>query len=386
MTMNDIDAPEIFQPDAEGNGDAPARAAAGSAVNEPQRRAALRERLAAAAIAALLVTDLRNVRYLTGFTGTAGRLLVTADGHGDVFVTDGRYATQAAEQVADLPRAITRADDWLPDALAGRDRLGLESHVVPWAVAEQLRALLTDVEVVPAAGHVEALRAVKDAGELAAIGRACAVADAAFAVLLADLRPGWTERHAARHLERAMEDRGADARAFETIVASGPNGARPHHRPTDRRLRRGELVTIDFGARLDGYHSDCTRVLSLGEPDGDARALFELALAAQQAGLDAVADGAATADVDAACRDLISAAGRGEEFTHGTGHGIGLDVHEDPRLAADAAGTLRAAMVVTVEPGVYVPGLGGARVEDTVAVTGAGSEILTATPKPLAVL
>jgi Xaa-Pro aminopeptidase len=205
-------------------------------------------------------------------------------------------------------------------------------------------------------------------------------------VLLADLRPGWTERHAARHLERAMEDRGADARAFETIVASGPNGARPHHRPTDRRLRRGELVTIDFGARLDGYHSDCTRVLSLGEPDGDARALFELALAAQQAGLDAVADGAATADVDAACRDLISAAGRGEEFTHGTGHGIGLDVHEDPRLAADAAGTLRAAMVVTVEPGVYVPGLGGARVEDTVAVTGAGSEILTATPKPLAVL
>jgi Xaa-Pro aminopeptidase len=183
-----------------------------------------------------------------------------------------------------------------------------------------------------------------------------------------------------------MEDGGADARAFETIVASGPNGARPHHRPTDRRLERGELVTIDFGARVDGYHSDCTRVLSLGEPARDARALFELVLAAQQAGLDTVADGAVTGDVDAACRGLITAAGHGAGFAHPTGHGIGLDLHEDPRLAADAAGTLRAAMVVTVEPGVYVPGLYGARVEDTVAVTGGGSAVLTAAPKALAVL
>lgn len=355
-------------------------------MNHPQRRADLRARLAAEDLPGLLVTDLRNVRYLTGFTGTAGRLLVTADGHGEVFVTDRRYATQAGEQVADLPREITRTDDWLPDAVSGRDRLGLESHVVSWERAEQLRDLLTDVEVVPAAGHVEALRAVKDADELAAIGRACAVADTAFGVLLGDVRPGWTERQTARHLERAMEDGGADAKAFETIVASGPNGARPHHRPTNRPLRRGELVTVDFGARRDGYHSDCTRVLSLGPPGADARELFALVLAAQRAGVDAVADGAAASDVDAACRDLITAAGRGEEFAHPTGHGVGLDVHEDPRLAADADGTLRAAMVVTVEPGVYVPGLGGARVEDTVAVTAGGSQLLTATPTPLAVL
>lgn len=348
------------------------------------RRERLRERLAGADLDALLVTTLVNVRYLTGFTGSAGRLLVTAAGGGDVLVTDGRYDEQAGAEAPDLPRVITREDRWLPAALEGCSRLGLESHTISWDSARRLADLAGDVEVCPAPGHVEALRAVKDAGEVAALRRACAAGDAAFDDLLTWIRPGLTEREVALRLERTLVDLGADDPAFAAIVASGPNGARPHHRPGDRALETGDLVTLDFGARAAGYHSDMTRMVALGDPGDELRGVVELVRAAQRAGLDAVRAGETGGDVDAACREVVGAAGHGPAFVHGTGHGVGLEIHEAPRLASGSAATLDAGAVVTVEPGVYLPGRGGVRIEDTVLVTGGGPDVLTTAPKDLA--
>jgi Xaa-Pro aminopeptidase len=363
------------------------RAGAGAVAGRPfpGRRDALARRLAAADVDALLVTDLVNVRYLTGFTGSAGVVLVTADRAGDRFVTDGRYTTQAADEVPDLPTTVGRGRDWLPEALAARARLGVEGHTLPWDEARALQVLV-GAEVVPASGHVEALRAVKDDDELAALARACALGDEAFTALLEKLRPGMSERDVGLVLAHAMLDRGAEALAFPPIVASGPNGARPHHRPGSRRLERGDVVTCDFGARVDGYNSDMTRVVALGPPSGELAAVLDLVRAAQAAGLAAVAAGVEAGDVDAACREPIRAAGYGEAFVHGTGHGIGLEPHEAPRVAAGATATLQARAVITVEPGIYLPGVGGARIEDTVVVGDDGPTVLTKTTKDLIVV
>jgi Xaa-Pro aminopeptidase len=355
-------------------------------VSTGARRDRLRARLASAGLDALLVTHLANVFYLTGFTGSAGRLLVTADGARDVFATDGRYRAQAASEAGDLPCVVTRGDDWLPGALGDRTALGLESSTVSWDGARNVAALLDRVDVRPAPGHVEALRVVKDATEIATLARACALGDEAFADLLTWIGPGSSERAVARRLERTLVDLGADERAFPSIVAAGENGARPHHRPTERLLAPGDLVKLDFGARVDGYHSDMTRMVALGEVGGDLVEVFAVVRSAQQAGLDAVRAGASGGHVDAACRSVIVEAGYGDGFVHGTGHGVGLEIHEDPRIAAGAAVTLAEGAVVTVEPGVYLPGRGGVRIEDTVVVTEHGRTVLTTTPKDLAVV
>lgn len=349
------------------------------------RRDRLRTRLADAGLDALLVTTLTNVRYLTGFTGSAATLLVTADGEDDRFVTDGRYETQAADEVGDLPTVITRSKRWLVEASGGRARLGVESHRLPWDEASALAGIL-DAEVVRAPEHVEALRAVKDETEIAAIARACTVGDEAFDWLLWRLEPGMAEREVALALERRMLDGGAEGIAFPSIVASGPNGARPHHRPGQRRLEAGDVVTLDFGAVVDGYHSDMTRVVALGRPSDELARVVEVVRAAQVAGLGAVASGTAAAAVDAACRDLIAEAGYGEAFVHSTGHGIGLEPHEAPRVAARATATLDDHAVITVEPGVYLPGVGGVRIEDTVVVGADGPTVLTQTTKDLIVV
>ncbi len=346
----------------------------------------------------MLVTDLINVRYLSGFTGSNGALLVFADDREAVLATDGRYRTQAAQQASGLEVLIERA---VGRALAGRaadngvGKLGFESHVVTVDGFDALTKELDErsspaLELVRASGTVEALREIKDAGELALLRLACEAADAALGDLLdsGGLRPGRTEREVARELESLMLDHGADAISFETIVAAGANSAIPHHRPTDAALATGDFVKIDFGALVAGYHSDMTRTFVLGKAADWQQEIYQLVSDAQRAGREALAPGVGLRDVDAAARDLIAEAGYAENFGHGLGHGVGLEIHEAPGIGATSAGTLLAGSVVTVEPGVYLPDRGGVRIEDTLVVADEGHtpELLTRFPKELVTL
>jgi Xaa-Pro aminopeptidase len=344
-----------------------------------------------AGVDALLVTRLPNIRYLTGFSGSSATLLVESDQL--CFITDGRYETQAQEQLAGagvearieigLTQAAQQAT--LVDAIGSTARLGLEAHGVTWSEQRTLGAALAAVELVPTEGLVERLRSVKDRGEVERIKAACAIADDALGEILTTLVDAPTEADLAVALEHGMRCRGASAMSFDPIVASGPNGAKPHARPTTRRIQPGELVVLDFGCIVDGYCSDMTRTVSFGDPGDEARHLWELVAASQRAGRDAVRAGVACADVDQASRAVIEAAGLGDAFMHGTGHGVGLEIHEAPRVARRAPGTLEPGAVVTVEPGVYLPGVGGVRIEDTVVVTEDGAVALTEFPKSLVV-
>lgn len=350
----------------------------------------LRDLLASEACDALLVTHLVNVRYLTGFTGSAALVLVTDDGL--MFVSDGRYAEQAGAQLTaagldDARLEILGAGQLqvVAGALVDGARLGLEAEHVSWAAQRRYAAeALAHVPLVPTAGVVEALRVVKDDAELARMGAAAAVADAALAQVRGRLLDGPTEVEFGLELDTAMRRLGAAKPSFETIVAAGPNGARPHARPSDRRIVDGDLVVLDFGAVVDGYCSDMTRTIMVGEPDATQTRMLEVVTEAQRAGVAAVAAGVPARDVDAACRAVIDEAGWGDHFTHGTGHGVGLDIHEAPRVGATSDATLAAGQVVTVEPGVYLSGHGGVRVEDSVVVTPDGCRPLTLTPKSLA--
>jgi Xaa-Pro aminopeptidase len=350
--------------------------------------------LRATELDAMLVSDLINVRYLSGFTGSNAALLVFADDRPPVLATDGRYRTQAAQQAPDLEVAIERAcGRYLAGraASAGVRRLGFESHVVTVDGFDALTGELAEAgttELVRASQTVEPLREVKDAGEVALLRLACEAADAALSDLVArgGLRSGRTEREVGRELEALMLDHGADGVSFETIVASGANSAIPHHRPTDAVLAAGDFVKIDFGALIGGYHSDMTRTFVLGNAADWQRDIYDLVSAAQQAGREALRAGASLADVDAAARGVITDAGHGERFGHGLGHGVGLQIHEAPGINASAAGTLLAGSVVTVEPGVYLPDRGGVRIEDTLVVGTQSPELLTRFPKELAIL
>ncbi len=362
-----------------------------------QRRDRLAACLVERGLDAFLVSDLVNVRYLTGFTGSNAALLVFPGDTPPVLATDSRYRTQAARQAPDLHTAIERAcgRHLLARAIsAGARRIGFESHVLTVAAFD---ALTRDVEAHPdgaeaelvrAAGVIEALREVKDAGEIALLRLACEAADAALTELVAGggLRPGRTERAVARELEALMLDHGADAPSFETIVAAGENSAVPHHRPTDAVLEHGDFVKIDFGALVGGYHSDMTRTFALGAAAGWQREIYAVVAAAQQAGVDALVPGAELSAVDRAARQVIDAAGFGEYFGHGLGHGVGLQIHEAPGLGSTATGTLRAGSVVTVEPGIYLSDRGGVRIEDTLVVGRRDSDLLTKFPKELTVL
>jgi Xaa-Pro aminopeptidase len=358
----------------------------------PQRRAALRRRLRELELDALLVTDLLNIRYLTGFTGSNAALLMHAQGdERSVFATDGRYDTQSERQVPDLRRVIDRsirsrlAKDATEEEIG---RLGFESHVVT-VEGHAALAKVTGSDVLVATPRlVETLRLIKDEAEVAVLRAACAAADAALAGLLAEggVRPGRTEREVARDLEARMVAAGAAGPSFETIVATGANSAVPHHRPTDAQLRRGDLLKLDFGALVEGYHSDMTRTMVLGEPAGWQREVYDLVAAAQAAGRAALRAGADVREVDAAARDVITEAGHGEDFVHGLGHGVGLQIHEAPALSRFGVGTLVAGMAVTVEPGVYLADRGGVRIEDTLVVSDGEPELLTLTTKDLVVV
>jgi Xaa-Pro aminopeptidase len=330
----------------------------------------------------LLVTNLLNVRYLTGFTGTNGACIVTPGER--LFLTDFRYLEQAQSQVRGYER-VAAARDMLAD-LAGRlrGRTGFEDSHMSVATHRKLSEKLgAGVELVPAGGMLEQLREVKDEGELAAVRAAAELADEAYAELRDRGLRGRTEREVALQLARSLVDRGAEGSSFPPIVAAGAHGARPHAEPRDAEIPSGTLVVVDLGARVDGYCSDCTRTLATGPVDDRALEVYELVRRAQAEGLSAARAGAEYSAVDAVAREIIERAGHGERFGHGLGHGVGLDVHEAPRLAKTSEGKLRAGNVVTVEPGVYLPGEVGVRIEDLVVVTEREPEVLTSFPKEL---
>ena len=346
------------------------------------------EKLAEAAVDLVLVTDLINVRYLTGYTGSNGLALIGPDTR--VFITDFRYVEQAAEQVDssfDRRRAPQDLLEAIGQALPGGElRLGFEEAHLSVREHARLGELLPNrIELVGVQGVVEGLRAVKEPGEVAAIRAAAALADAAFEDLIAGGLVGRTERALAVELEFEMRRRGAERPSFEPIVAAGAHGALPHASPRDVEVRTGDMVVIDWGAQLEGYCSDCTRTVAAGARTEHGAEIYRLVLEAQLAGLDAVAPGAGGREVDAAARQMIEAAGHGEHFGHGLGHGVGLDIHEAPRLAQRSEAVLEAGNVVTVEPGVYLPGDLGVRIEDLVVVTDSGREILTSLSKELTV-
>jgi Xaa-Pro aminopeptidase len=342
-------------------------------VRTAHRRDILRATAAERGLDAVLVTNLLNVRYLTGFTGSNGALLVRADGS-DLFGTDGRYLSQAGTQVPDVELLIDRS------TVAG---LAALQGVLADAAAGGTVPELTSIR-----RAVEAQRLIKDDDEVEALRRACAIADRALAELAAAgaLRPGRTERQVGRELDARMLALGAEAPSFETIVAAGANSAIPHHRPDTTELREGDLLKLDFGATVDGYHSDMTRTVVLGHAADWQREIYALVAAAQAAGRAALAIGTDVVAVDKAARDVIAEAGHAEHFLHGLGHGVGLEIHEAPSIGPLGAGTLAAGMAVTVEPGVYLAGHGGVRIEDTLVVTADAPELLTLTSKELLVL
>ncbi len=345
----------------------------------------VRERFAD--VDALLVTDLTNVRWLTGFTGSSGWVVVLPN---EMFlVTDGRYGEQATRQLAaaavpcDVLVGLS-AQATLDHIvrLAGRvECLGFEAQHVSYQQFVTYEAAITST-LVPTAGIVETGRRTKDPAEVALIEQACAIADAALHDVAPSIRDGLTEADVRNRLEVTMRELGAIGPSYETIVATGPvHAAMPHHRPTAARIEPGHTVIIDVGALVGGYHSDMTRSFVVGDPSPEQAEMYQVVLAAQCAGVAAVRPGLTAVELDAICRDTIADAGYGDLFTHGTGHGVGLLIHEDPFVSRTSTAALQVGDVVTVEPGVYREGFGGFRVEDLVLVTSDGCRVLTHSPK-----
>ena len=336
---------------------------------------------------ALLISDLTNIRWLTGFTGSNGWVVLTADGL--TLVTDGRYGEQARKQLA--------AAGVVGEVLIGHNGAAMLAHL--GTVTGRHRAVGFEAANVsyhqhaswaatfaaalrPTTGIVEGERRIKEDSEIDAMAHASRIADQALAEVVPRLGEGLTEAQVRNLVEIRMRELGAIGPSYETIVATGvTNSALPHHRPTDTLLREGDTVIIDVGALVDGYHSDMTRTFVVGDPTALQRELYELVLAAQLAGVAAVGPGVGCRQVDSVCRGIIAAAGYGDWFTHGTGHGVGLLIHEEPYSNATSEATLQVGDVVTVEPGVYREGFGGIRIEDLVVVTSAGCRVLTASPK-----
>jgi Xaa-Pro aminopeptidase len=353
-------------------------------MDHSHRRSLLGSPLEGLGLDALLVTRLVNVRYLTGFTGSNGQLLASPDG--GAFLTDSRYQEQAAREAPDVERQVypKRFVEALADQIRKRSihRLGFESASLSHKSWTEL-AGIDGLELVPTEDVIERLRWVKDADEIALIERAQAATDDAFDRVTQKLAEGVTELEVAFELEAAMRDAGSDALGFPTIVAFGENAAEPHHGPGDRPLAKGDVVKLDFGARVGGYHSDMTRTVAFGEPDPRIKEIHEVVLAAQEAGSAAVRAGVLGGAPDRAAREVIEDAGYGEQFGHSLGHGIGLEVHEGPSLRADCKDVLPEGTVITVEPGIYIPGLGGVRIEDMVLVQSGGCWALPRTTKEL---
>jgi Xaa-Pro aminopeptidase len=353
------------------------------------RAARVRAALAAHECDALLVTGLPNIRWLTGFTGSAARVVVLPDEL--VLVTDGRYGEQAEVELAaagvDATVLVGRSQAAQRDLLAALvrpvARLGLEAEHVSWSAQRDYTQAFGASTLVPTVGIAEELRQVKDDGEVARIEFAADIASAALDSMLPFLSTEPTEVAFALGLDTEMRRLGAQGPSFDTIVAAGANAGFPHHQPDERRITEGDLLVIDYGALVDGYHSDMTRTLAVGDVSPERAEMLALVTEAEALGVAAVAAAVDARVVDETCRTHIAASGWGDAFTHGTGHGVGLLIHEAPWVNATSTDVLRLGAVVTVEPGVYRGPLGGARVEDTVLVTADGCRPLTKTPKDL---
>jgi Xaa-Pro aminopeptidase len=338
-------------------------------------------------IDALFVTRAPNVGYLTGFSGSNGQLLFSAER--STFFTDGRYTEQARRELPDLERRTYSADLHAAFAEACRglrlERVGFESAGVSFRTYERLQQV-EGVDLVPVEDEIERLRWIKDEEEIALLERAQAFTDEAFDDVLRKLGEGITEREVSLELEWSMRQAGADGISFDPVVAFGENAAEPHHRGTDRQLHRGDIVLFDFGALVAGYHADMSRTVAFGEPAPTLREIHDVVRAAQRAGTGAVRGGALCREADRRARDVIARAGYGDQFSHSLGHGVGLELHEGPNLRAPSDDVLPSGAVVTVEPGVYVPGMGGVRIEDMVVVADDGCRALPGSSRDLVVV
>ncbi|MDQ5816157.1 MAG: Xaa-Pro peptidase family protein [Actinomycetota bacterium] len=352
-------------------------------MNNEARVTKLRAGLAETQADGLLVVDLDNVRYLTGFSGSNGQVLITPESA--QFFTDGRYRAQAQQTVQGTEVVVYSDSVFVPLrerlAAGGIKKLGIEASAMTVADHHRFAGKLDDYELIATTGVVEKLRRAKDADEVDLMRRAVEITDSAFEWVLDRLMGGPTEREVALELEVKMRRDGADEVSFTPIVGSGPLSAHIHHTPSDRQLEPGDLVLLDFGCRVEGYCSDLTRTVCLGGASSEQKEMYATVLSAQLAGLEAVGAGVPAGDVDAAARRIIDAAGHGDDFGHGLGHGLGLNVHEAPRLHWSSEDTLAVGDVCTVEPGIYVIGSGGIRIEDDVLVTQTGSEALNLAPK-----
>jgi len=351
-----------------------------------RRRDLLRERMAGCDCDAVLITDLIDVRYLCGFSGSNAALLVTADAV--VLATDGRYRVQAGQEAPDVELLVTRR--LVPDLLVAAGERGLavvgfDANTLPVAAWRRAGEDVPEVQLEPAGVDISGLRIVKDDAELDLVRQACAMSVRALKALTDEIRVGMAEIEIARRLELLMGLEGAEDRAFDSIVAGGPHSAIPHHQPTDRPIAPGDLLKIDFGARCEGYHADCTRTFVVAaDPQPWQVQIHEVVARSQQVGIAALAPGVGGQQVDQAARGVIEEAGFGEHYPHGLGHGVGLQIHEVPFLGPTSTNTVEARVPLTVEPGIYLPGRGGVRIEDTVIVLDDGVEILTDFPRDLA--
>ncbi len=348
-----------------------------------QRLSKLNARLAEGDLDAMLVSNPENRRYLSGFTGSAGVLVIKPDEA--LLVTDFRYYEQVAREAPDfrLAKIETKLADLLPALLAelGVKRLGFESEHVTVAQHGEWTSLTGEIEWLATKEMVERIRAVKEEEEIEALRASAAVTDAAFAHLLEVIRPGMAEKQVAWEIEAYMRTHGASKVAFDLIVAAGPNGAQPHARPGTHIIQEGEAIVVDIGCVLDGYCSDMTRTFSLGEPSARYLEVWQTVLKAQEAAEAAIQPGMTGIEADALARQVIEQAGYGEQFGHGLGHGVGLAVHEKPRASRLSEDMLEPGMTLTVEPGIYLPGEFGVRLEDLVVVRPGGIEVLTHSPK-----
>jgi len=352
-------------------------------MNYNERRGALAKKFYADAFLVFNMegSDSPSMYYLTGFTGE-GALLVSSER--TLLITDSRYTEQAGREVPDIPlRQVTGSylDEMAAAVKENRiGRLALSGTRMAYSTVEKLRQK-AGVEIVVTEDPVNDLRRVKDAEEITRIRAAVKLTEESLEQLVGEIKVGMSERELALRLEFIMREKGAEQVAFDLIVAAGENCALPHYQPGNRLLKQGDLLLFDIGAKLDRYCADMTRVFSVGKPTARAQEIYDIVLAANKAGIAAVSAGADGKVVDAAARDLIASAGHGEHFQHSLGHGVGLEVHEGPSLSPLSTDILKAGMTVTVEPGVYLPGFGGVRIEDLTVVTANGCDVLTSFPK-----
>lgn len=356
----------------------------GSAGVHSERAERIRERFGAHGIDGILVTSAANRRYLSGFAGSSANLIISGDRL--ILVTDGRYVTQAGVQAPEFELAIHSGPILDQVALSVADcgitNLGFDPKLTTVADRDSLHdSLDSRRKLVAVTGLVEELRLLKDEEEIASLRTAIGIGDAVMAEVETAVKPGATELNVAIMIEQQFRLKGGSGAAFPVIVAAGTNAAMPHHSPTDKVIEEGESVVVDMGTTVDGYHSDMTRTFCAGGPTDQFKEIYAIVLEAQMAAIGGVRPGLDAAQCDGLAREVISTAGYGERFGHGTGHGVGLEIHEAPRVSATSADKLAAGMVHSVEPGIYLPEWGGVRIEDLVLVTDNGSEVLSKYPK-----